>query len=254
MNRRGVCYDVGHVMGINWRPVFDMAVVHRELEIIHGDLHCNAVRIGGRDLKRVVRASEDALAQGLEVWFSPVLWDKSPGQTFAYIVAAAEAAEKLRLRRPDRLVFVVGSELTLFMQGIVPGKSLVARMRNPAPWSTSRWAFTPYRSSDGWCDRDSTASTCAMRYSKPGNLPRPSRSWMRPGSTAPSSAHSCPRSTPTTRTLDTISTWPPQPWSRPWARGRHGTTYPDVPWEPKASFWAVGLLHAPELGLARTVT
>ena len=60
MNRRGVCYDVGHVMTINRRLVFDMAVIHRELEIIHRDLHCNAVRGGGRDLRRVVRASEDA--------------------------------------------------------------------------------------------------------------------------------------------------------------------------------------------------
>ena len=132
MNRRGVCYDVGHVMTINWRPVFDMAVVHRELEIIQRDLHCNAVRIGGRDLKRVIKASEDALAQGLEVWFSPVLWDKSPDRTLAYIIEAAKAAEKLRLRWPDRVVFVVGQELTLFMQGIVPGKNLVARMRNPS--------------------------------------------------------------------------------------------------------------------------
>ena len=132
MNRRGVCYDVGHVMTINWRPVFDMAVVHRELEIIQRDLHCNAVRIGGRDLRRVVRASEDALAQGLEVWFSPVLWDKSPDRTLAYIVEAAKAAEKLSLQWPDRVVFVVGQELTLFMQGIVPGKNLVARMRNPS--------------------------------------------------------------------------------------------------------------------------
>jgi aspartate/methionine/tyrosine aminotransferase len=39
MNRRGVCYDVGLVMGINWRPEFDLHVVHRELEIIRNDLH-----------------------------------------------------------------------------------------------------------------------------------------------------------------------------------------------------------------------
>ena len=61
-----------------------------------------------------------------------MLWDKSPARTLAYIVEAAEAAEKLRLRWPDRVVFVVGQELTLFMQGIVPGKSLVARLRNPS--------------------------------------------------------------------------------------------------------------------------
>jgi hypothetical protein len=132
MNRRGVCYDVGHVMGINWRPVFDVRVVHRELEIIRNDLHCNAVRIGGRDLKRVATAAEDALAQGLEVWFSPVLWDRSPDDTLAYIEKAAVEAEELRLRRPDKVVFVIGQEFTLFMQGIVPGKMLMNRVKNPA--------------------------------------------------------------------------------------------------------------------------
>jgi hypothetical protein len=132
MNRRGVCYDVGHVMGINWRPVFDVRVVHRELEIIRDDLHCNAVRIGGTDLKRVTTAAEDALGLGLEVWFSAVIWDRSPDDSLAYIERAAVEAERLRLRWPDQVVFVVGQELTLFMQGIVPGKTLMNRVKNPA--------------------------------------------------------------------------------------------------------------------------
>ncbi len=34
MNRKGVTYDVGRVLGLNWRPDFDPKVVHRELEII----------------------------------------------------------------------------------------------------------------------------------------------------------------------------------------------------------------------------
>ncbi len=239
MNRRGVCYDVGHVMGINWRPVFDMAVVHRELEIIHGDLHCNAVRIGGRDLKRVVRASEDALAQGLEVWFSPVLWDKSPGQTFAYIVAAAEAAEKLRLRRPDRLVFVVGSELTLFMQGIVPGKSLVARMRNlgtmvdftlglhslPLVGRLVRPRLNGVYVRDEELQARELAETLAILDAAgvDGAFVSTFLSAIHPYDEDPRYDLDMAAST-LVKTL---------------GRGRHGTTYPDVPWEPKASFWAV---------------
>jgi hypothetical protein len=38
----------------------------------------------------------------------------------------------LRERYPEHLVFSVGSELTLFMQGIVPGKNLMARIKNPS--------------------------------------------------------------------------------------------------------------------------
>jgi hypothetical protein len=132
MNRRGVCYDVGRVMtGRNWRPVFDARVVHRELEIIKNDLHCNAVRICGLDIERLVIATEDALKQGLEVWFSPEMWDRSQQETFDYIVEAARVAEKLRERWPQRLVLSLGSELTLFMQGIVEGNNLMERMGNP---------------------------------------------------------------------------------------------------------------------------
>src|SRR5450759_1440471 len=113
MNRRGVSYDVGRVMYGNWRPVFDPTVVHRELEISKNDLHCNAVRICGRDVHRLMTAAEDALRQGLEVWLSPELWDKSQDETRAYLTKAAAAAEHLRARWPDRLVLVVGGELTL---------------------------------------------------------------------------------------------------------------------------------------------
>jgi hypothetical protein len=118
-------------MGFNWRPDFDSKVVHRELEIIKNDLHCNAVRICGLNVDRLMVAAEDALKQGLEVWLSPELWDKKPQQTLSYIIKAARAAETLRQRWPEGLVFIVGSELTLFMQGIVEGRNITARMSNP---------------------------------------------------------------------------------------------------------------------------
>jgi hypothetical protein len=121
-------------MGVNWRPTFDPKVVHRELEIIKNDLHCNAVRICGLDIGRLMTATADALGLGLEVWLSPELWNKSQKETLEYIRKAATAAEQLSRQAPERLVFVVGSELTLFMQGIVPGRSLMARMKNPSFW------------------------------------------------------------------------------------------------------------------------
>jgi hypothetical protein len=131
MKLRGVSYDVGRVMSGNWRPQFDPNVVHRELGIIKNDLHCNAVRICGLDIERLMIAAEDALKQGLEVWLSPEMWDKGQERTLAYVTRAA-AAEKLRDKYPEQLAFLVGSELTLFMQGIVPGKSVMERMGSPA--------------------------------------------------------------------------------------------------------------------------
>jgi hypothetical protein len=139
MNRRGVCYDVGRVMmGQNWRPVFDRNEVGRELEIIADDLHATAVRICGQDLDRLAAASEEALERGLEVWLSPELWDRGPDETLAYIAEAAGRAEDLLQRRPGQLVLSVGSELTLFMQGIVEGKTVFDRMNNPSFWEHVR--------------------------------------------------------------------------------------------------------------------
>ena len=134
MKLKGVSYDAGRVMGINWRPNFDPKVVHRELEIIKNDLHCNAVRICGLNIDRLMIAAEDALKQGLEVWLSPELWEKSQEKTLKYVTKAAAVAESLRQQWPDQLVFSVGSEFTLFMHGIIEGRRLMDRLRNPKNW------------------------------------------------------------------------------------------------------------------------
>lgn len=133
MNRRGVIYDVGTVYGagaasISTRPNFDPATTRRELEIISTDLHCNAVRLRGRDVGRLMTAAKDALELGLEVWLSPEMWEKGQRETLGYIAAAGAAAERLRQQWPDRLVLSVASELTLFMRGIVPGRSVTKRL------------------------------------------------------------------------------------------------------------------------------
>ena len=131
MRIRGITYDAGAFMGFNWRPVFDPKVVRRELQIIKEDLHCNAVNIGARDINRLVTAATAALEQGLEVWLSPLLWDKSEDETIAYLVRAARPLEALREKWPDKVVLSVGGESTLFMQGILPGKDIMQRLRSP---------------------------------------------------------------------------------------------------------------------------
>jgi len=132
MERKGVDYDVGRVLeGTLTRPTFDMGVVHRELEIIKNDLHCNVVRICCQDIDRLTQAAEDALKLGLEVWLSPELFEKSEQETFDYIVKAAEAAETLHQKYP-RLVLSLGSELSIFMQGIIEGNNLLERVGNPS--------------------------------------------------------------------------------------------------------------------------
>jgi hypothetical protein len=131
IEHRGVNYDVGTVMGGNWRPDYDPQTVQRELEIIKNDLHCNAVGISGKDIGRLVVTAEAALSRGLEAWLHPADWTNKPPQpTLAYIAEAARAAQPLHERYPGKVVFSVGSEFSLFVKGIVePGKTFMQRMR-----------------------------------------------------------------------------------------------------------------------------
>jgi hypothetical protein len=139
MRLRGVNYDVGRVLdGMNWRPAFDPAESRRELEIIRDDLRCNAVKICGEDVGRVISTAADAAALGLDVWLSPELWDQTADDTLAYVVAAAEAAEGLRREWPGRITLSVGTELTLFMRGIVEGDTFHERLAHPALWKILR--------------------------------------------------------------------------------------------------------------------
>lgn len=72
-----------------------------------------------------------ALEIGLEAWLAPDLWDEDADATLGYIVDAARAAEGLRAAYRGRVVLSVGAELTLFMRGIVPGRTLADRLSRP---------------------------------------------------------------------------------------------------------------------------
>jgi hypothetical protein len=133
MRLRGVSYDVGRVLdGMNWRPAFDQAESRRELEIIRDDLNCNAVRICGEDIGRVMTVAADALSRGLDVWLSPELWDHDAAETLDYIATAAGQAESLREQWPGRVTLSLGSELTLFMKGFLDGDTFRERLAHPA--------------------------------------------------------------------------------------------------------------------------
>jgi hypothetical protein len=132
MRLKGICYDVGAYMGMNWRPDFDLRSVKRELQIIKDDLHCNAIRITSRDISRLTATAKDALEQGLEVWFSPVLWDETPESTLEYVTQAARVAESISQNSQDKMVFVLGGELTIFMRASWKGRTLGRAWRTQA--------------------------------------------------------------------------------------------------------------------------
>lgn len=138
MRVRGVCYDVGAEMGMNWRPHYDIESVRRELQIIKDDLHCNAVKVSAKDLGRLTEVAREASRLGLEVWYNPALWDRSPDETLEYLARAAASAEEVRSSGQGKIVFVAGGELTLFMRGIVEGRTFKKRLANPGFIQTIR--------------------------------------------------------------------------------------------------------------------
>ncbi len=122
MKYKGINYDVGTktLTGRLTRVTFDINTVAKEIEIIKNELHCNAIRISGWHLERIVAASEIALKLGLTVWFSPALHYENRENTFKYIIEGAVAAEKLRAEFSN-LVFVAGCELSVFTSGFIKG-------------------------------------------------------------------------------------------------------------------------------------
>ncbi|MGI0081482.1 MAG: abortive infection protein, partial [Nitrososphaerales archaeon] len=63
MKLKGVNYDIGRILqGRLMRPTFDKKIVQREIEVIKNDLNCNAIKIQGFDLDRLIVAAANALA------------------------------------------------------------------------------------------------------------------------------------------------------------------------------------------------
>jgi hypothetical protein len=129
MRAKGIGYDTGLERAGRFNRPFEPDLVRRELAIIRDDLHCTAVRLIGTDLDRIEFAAREAAALGLEVWFSPFPWDRTPDEILALLADGADRAERLR-EAGAAIVFVTGAELSLFCHGFLPGDSLTERLEN----------------------------------------------------------------------------------------------------------------------------
>jgi hypothetical protein len=144
MRIRGVTYDVGTpvINGGLTRENLPLDVVEREMRVIAEELHCNAVRITGQDIGRLKLAADAASRQGLAVWLSPVLHNADEQETFRHTTEAASVCEELR-KSGNQVVLVVGCELSVFMSGVIPGDSMLDRLRvlfDPSRWTADLFA------------------------------------------------------------------------------------------------------------------
>lgn len=129
MQIRGVNYDTGieTFAGLSSRPFWNPKVVEREIEIISHYLHCNAIRVYGDNIQRLVFAAECALKNKLEVWISPNRPNCDITSTLDFIKESASAAENLS-KQDSNIVLVIASESSLFVKGIMPGETDAERL------------------------------------------------------------------------------------------------------------------------------
>lgn len=128
MRTFGINFDTGFTSaGTTTREPFDPDTVRREMEIIRTELHCDAVRITGGDRDRLETAARLAAEAGLGVWYCPFTNGLTQGELLDLLTDSARRAEKLR-RGGAEVLFLTGSEISLFTDGFLPGSSTAERV------------------------------------------------------------------------------------------------------------------------------
>jgi hypothetical protein len=139
MRARGINYDTGTFPGDQLtRKAFDPGAVRQEMAVIAGDLHCDAVRVSGRDGERLSVAARHAADAGLEVWFSPFPVDLPPGELLPYLTDCAQRAEAVRQAGAE-VVLVTGCEMSAFCSGFLPGDTYLDRLKTMVTADLQWW-------------------------------------------------------------------------------------------------------------------
>ncbi|WP_433825833.1 hypothetical protein ACQP2E_27455 [Actinoplanes sp. CA-015351] len=124
----GMNYDTGFVSaGSTTHEPFDPETVRRDLRVIREELRCDAVRITGGIQDRLELAGKLAAEAGLEVWYCPFTNGLDRDQLMAFVLDGAERAERLRAGGAS-VVYLAGSEISMFTDGFLPGRDLTERM------------------------------------------------------------------------------------------------------------------------------
>ncbi|MEU5941683.1 hypothetical protein ABZ807_21420 [Micromonospora sp. NPDC047548] len=139
MRARGINYDTGFLPGDHLsRKTFTPEIVRRDMAVISDELHCDAVRVSGRDPERLSIAARYAAAAGLEVWFAPFPVDLPADRLLPFFADCAQRAEVLR-RDGVEVVFVAGCEISAFCGGFIPGDTYGDRLRAMATADLEWW-------------------------------------------------------------------------------------------------------------------
>lgn len=131
MKNKGVTYDVGteYTPNIFSRVNLNAEIVNTDMKAIKNDLHCNSVKIYGKDVDRLLLASTAALENGLNVWLSPRLINGTVEETLEYLKDVARGSQQLKEKFPSQeVVFVVAGEATIDAKGFIEGNTIHERI------------------------------------------------------------------------------------------------------------------------------
>ncbi|KAB1915591.1 hypothetical protein [Micromonospora sp. AMSO31t] len=139
MRARGINYDIGFLPGSDLtRKTFTAETVWHDMAVIASELHCDAVRVSGRDPERLSIAAQCAAAAGLEVWFAPFPVDFPADELLPFFADCARRAEAVR-RAGAEVVFVAGCEISAFCGGFIPGDTYGDRLHAMATADVEWW-------------------------------------------------------------------------------------------------------------------
>ncbi len=110
---KGINYNAGieYDSSVYRSDKIDLERLKKDLVLIK-NLNCNAIRLYGSHIDKLILYSEEALKKGFYVWISPRLIDGGKQQTIKFVKEASKKAEQLR-KKYKKVVFIVGNELLI---------------------------------------------------------------------------------------------------------------------------------------------
>ncbi|MFG2577093.1 abortive phage infection protein [Streptomyces sp. NPDC048481] len=127
LRRRGVVYTVGE--GETPATGWTARRMRADIRAIRDRLHADTVDVTGDGVERLTATATEAAELGLHVWLQPTLGDVPGRDILEHLAETARSAQRLR-RQGASVDLSVGCEFWLFVPGIVPGDTVLERVRN----------------------------------------------------------------------------------------------------------------------------
>ncbi|MFI5794954.1 abortive phage infection protein [Streptomyces sp. NPDC051677] len=127
LGHRGVVYTVGE--GETPATGWNAKRMRADIRAIREDLHADTVDVTGDGVERLAATAAEAAEQDLHVWLQPTLGDVPQRDILEHLAETGRVAQRLR-RQGASVDFSVGCEFWLFVPGILPGETVLERVRN----------------------------------------------------------------------------------------------------------------------------